>query len=831
MPSIPTIGSFDPPTTTADEAALQEHARTLVAHSGRIIGQGTAVMEQMNTTAVDFSELVAEPLKRNGQESLAASEIAMQGAVWGSTVTERWATDVTTFKETIAALEAEWAAAVAADFGAGPDPAAIAAAGQAKLAEMNARANEAYELLKANAATAGGMLTGGPTPANLQALAAGAGGASWLAFNVFGTAAGPPPVTGAEGAALADMILGHFANGTPLPPALFDVMRSLAQHAQNLQSGALGALSADQLAYLEQFFRGLDRPWNANLPIDTNMLYHLPEIIGNSGLSAGDQSLMLGAVGGGLLALSDHRLGGGSNRLPGTVQGLIGRYFGGGGTPAQDSANQLNALGAMLGATGHQGVGLERLQGGEELSAALTMSVADANSIPELVRAGAPVDEFLLGLNGFEEGARTELLGVATRHTEVNGQLLTGRTVHPDYGSDTPEFLVRSLFGHDWHDDGMAAAGLVNWISDPNLPEQYRDLATESAYTLFTVSTNEDVNGRWGAATTYGVLTDGFGAIGPFEAAPVGVANPHIAQAMARTAVSYLDYFDDSNTGGPNRLALSVDPRASDMYLNLQTRENFFELAMGDKGAADLLGTAAYARMIASAGEAHLWEGLPEAETHGANGGMLARLLDTGLTRMMEDATTDAEGVTAHNTQQAAWFRAGAAAVKELISELPVVRQLGDAGRIFMKELLEAPKWAPGAMQAEGWVWGSGRTPAIEDPGFGLDLESVKLGAAHSLVDALLKDPESGIDIRDVEAVDSRLVTTDDAGNTVLLPAEQLLGADIPPSQGDPEQQGNMQNREARQFLEEVLAESCYDDAGANLDEFVREFFARRESK
>ncbi|GAB3996536.1 hypothetical protein GCM10029992_16940 [Glycomyces albus] len=79
MPSIPTYGSFDPPESTADEDTLAAEAEALEANSGRIVGRGETLTGDMRGTAVDFSEIVSEPLRQEAGNSTAAYLAAMQG--------------------------------------------------------------------------------------------------------------------------------------------------------------------------------------------------------------------------------------------------------------------------------------------------------------------------------------------------------------------------------------------------------------------------------------------------------------------------------------------------------------------------------------------------------------------------------------------------------------------------------------------------------------------------------------------------------------------------------------------------------------------------------
>lgn len=821
MPPIPDVSSFVPPTTKANPAALDAEAEFLQASSTRIIGRGTEILGEMTSTAVEFSELVAAPLMREGGLSLDASRGAMQAAVYGSAITGQWAGHVREFNAEIERLTADWAAAVAAQFGkAGEPEPVIEAAGIAKLQEVNAAATAAHNLLLDRAKEAGSSLAGGPTPANLQALAA-ATGPSWMAYNLSGDPA-LIPMDSSGGEALARDLREALASGTVPAPLLqrMQTLQDIAARAQDLQArGSGNFLSAGELDFLEQFYKGMDQPLKPNLPIDTNALYHLPDILEHSGLSPAQHSMALGAVGGGLLALSDHRVGGGIRHLPDTVRGLIGRYFGVGGTAAKDPVNQLEALGDFLGATRSKDVGLDRLQGGEELSAGLTFAIADINANPALLNDGIGVDSQDLELSGVSDRARADILEAATRNIESNAQLLTGATVHPDYGSDTPEYLLRSLFGHKWEDGGEAAAGLVDWIPEQAVQDdpRMRQLATESAFQLITLATNDDAGGSW-PTSTYDVLTDGFGSIDRFEAAPLGIANPRIAEAMGRTAIAYLPIFEYAETGAPDHLRPANDG-SQEMYLSVPTREHFFELAMAHKDTSDLLGKAAYARML---GEVAVLtnDALDDhhAATTGANAAMLTNLLDKGYANIFTEARADADLATEQAAQHNSWFRAGAASLKEFVGGyVKAGRPLWDQ---LVRQLSEAPKSAPGVLQAHGWAWAGGDSPVEEARGSAIDPAQLRFHVSHALTEQLVREDPS--EVRDLFKADDRLVVPDGSKyGYALKPAWDLRIADLPADLDNPKHEGSRMNMvKATEDLERLMCPPLHEKVLAYLQSF-----------
>jgi hypothetical protein len=449
--------------------------------------------------------------------------------------------------------------------------------------------------------------------------------------------------------------------------------------------------------------------------------------------------------------------------------------------------------------------GLDRLEGGREYSAALTLAIADADA-------------------NFRVAAEDELINVlevSTRNRDANAALLTGGLRHPDYGKDSPEHVLRGIFGPQWKDDGRAASGLIDWIGTDATSDDKaeRDRAVASAYALFTTMGDDSKSEHWDQSA-HEFFSDGYGTIGTFEAAPIGAANPAIAMSMGKTAAAYLDIFSAADNGGDS--LPSFDNPVSRMYLSMDTRQNFVELVMGDPAAGDALGKAAYQHALVEAAYADKWQDTEAAKSQAMESGMLMGLLDVGFNRVFEDAQADADRATSLATQHSSWSRAGAAAAKELILELPGVKSLGTIANQTVRQITEGFKSFPAVGQAHDFVWEKGTKPDPADfkQTWDRSKEEYDLAVNHAVMQQLVKDPKSGISIADIEAVDPRLVE-----NGKLRSAEELLSANEAPVKGSVDK--NLDHRLATEQLHRLFDGKLSD----KLDQYLRDFDAQRKDQ
>jgi hypothetical protein len=824
-----TTASFIPPTTTADPGALATQAQTLMDQSGRIIGRGSEVAQQMTTTAVDFSELVAAPLKQHSGFSLQASERAMEGAAWGSTVTSRWSTEVQTFIDTTTALKTDWDTAVGNHFGISRSAYptveefhnAVNAAGAVKYQEVSTAANAAYDTFKAQAAAVGQQLAGGPTPANLQALAAGGAGGTWAMFNLFGAQAAPNLLDGAYGTTLAGLLASGLREDT-LTPQVRSSLQSLMALLGTANAGK--TLSADEMAFVENFLKGLDQPWPGHWSGQDTMLFALPDHLQTSTLSQVDQQLIMGAAGGGIIALSNSAYAKGAlPALPPSVQGLVDRYFGlkTDGSPLPlETKSQLLELGALFGAANEEG--LKDLKAGLPLSAALTLGVADTTPGTGPV----PPSELL------------NILDVSTRNHDANAALLTGDLTHPGFGSATPEHVLRGVFGRVWSDGGGAAAGLIDWIpgaltgNDPHLQRE----AAESYMSVFKTMTNMEAGGHWNESA-YTFFTDGYGELEGHQQAPIGVANKKIADALASSTIPFLHAFADPLAehivdgkvvelmSGMN---WTLDPAQRGMYFDMGGRARMFELIMGSPTAADSLGEAVYAQAYLDAAKLPDWTD-DEAVKHAEREGRLQGYLDSGYRNVQADGVEDADIATAQNKQNSAWMRAGAAVAKEVFTTHPALRAANWGWDLFVKEAFEIGKWGPNVTEAEGGLFSPEKKPSTPEDSVSLEDTTTRFG--YSIIESLVTDPASGRTLDELHRSHPELTseTAPQSGQWRLRPLEDLLLAYKPLDRTTHVYKIEEMQESFRNFLGPATA-ARYNDYLLFLDD-VRENYRETYSK
>ncbi|THV40137.1 hypothetical protein [Glycomyces buryatensis] len=840
-----TEASFKPTPTEADPGKLGEQVGFLRAHSTRIIGQGSDVSEKMYGTATQFSELVADPITREGGKFERASMDAMGGAVWGADVTDRWAVAVSTYIRDVEDLQDDWNAAVRSDFGVtleglvakgsitGGMPAdvqsrildnEIQAKGEAKLAQVEgdyAPVRAAYEQA---AEDTGRWLKGGPTPANLRELGNG-GAAGWALYNIFGADAAMP-LDAQDGKALAEKIAAMLKNGDELTPELreqLNLMLALAARAQSMQGLEDTQLAPGELGFLEAFFKGMDVRDITGGP-DNYLLYNVADHLKDLDFSDADQALVLGAMGGGLMTLSNSDFGGGMGRLPASLRRPL-EYLTFGNNDKRFNYNDytmyLEGLAPMLGSVrgaedidGKQIFG--RLQAGRELSTGLMWMIADTFD-----HENDPVLNHLNDLKN-PDSVVGDIMDIVTRDRNLNAQLLSGVIQHPDYGDDSTEHLLRGMFGHQWEDDGKSVSKLIDWIPAASRdidPALQRD-AAEAYFGLLDTMTNEEVGGHW-KDSAYTFFTDGFGEINGFKNAPLGVANPVISKSLADATVPYLDWFADPNAehlvGGekvefPTDLRWSIDPADRGGYITMQDRANMFELAMGSKSGAQSLGQAVYAKVYLdgsnlpewSDGDGHADLGKLVTDGDGAEAyanrtGRLLGFLDSGYNNVLADGTDDAKLSAAENKSQAAWMRAGSAIAKEVITSIPPVRGAKIGWELLAKQSLEMGKYGPNVAETDGWAFQGPDAPKKGDDG--VSLEDMKLKFGHNVVETLVQDPNSGRTVAELRELAPELTKKDADGNWVMRPADEVLIGNDPMKPKDEQYTADNALRDYRSFL------------------------------
>ncbi|GIG65905.1 TPR repeat region-containing protein [Phytomonospora endophytica] len=701
------------PDTDAEPGKLTTASGQFEDLGGRITGTGGSLHAEIRKGATTFSDLIADPIRDLAEKNKSSWQKAVQGSTWGAAVTAAWSENVTEFRTRRQEILDRWTAAAAADFGVTMDVTQPGMA-EAKAAErFNAEVDEkgaavkgelmrefqrVWNKLEEDAGERTTELKAGPTKATLATLV-DTGALGWAGFNLWG-AKSPTPLDGAAGKALADKINAALKRGEAPSAADMANFNALLAHAAYLQKNG-GTLSAGERAFLSSLFSGLDRKdMNKNFSnlITPGWLDAIKDKAAADGLRA--------ALGNGLLALSDERLGGGYDQLPEGVREILDAEQREGMNKG-DWGLGLSGLAGLLAATGGKYAAV-KLQGGAEFSALTTIRITQNLTDINIAR---------------DEKLALGALEAAFRNPRGAGDILTGK--YDDitgYGKDTNEWMMRELWGRKWPDDGKTVAGLIDWIpgaldsKDPGLSE----LAAKSAFEVYTTTTNVEKT-RWDESA-FQWMTDGFGRVGSDPAAPLASRNPFVTGAIGDLIGHDLDdVFGDAKDGVETRLD------GGKISLDWETRERLFEIAMADKGTADRLGKAIYADIIKEAGGIENWSP-GEGQGFGSKNGTLANLLDAGLARLQADTgdglndATDAAKAAKDEQRVVRWANMGAAVLKEAVLAIPGVDKAGDMTKLGTKVFFELAKTAPGSAHTEGW-WnlretGTGISGEKAVPGF-----------------------------------------------------------------------------------------------------------------
>ncbi|GLZ80173.1 hypothetical protein Afil01_49800 [Actinorhabdospora filicis] len=631
--------------TKADEAAVSGEANTLMSLAGRITGRGGELRDAINAGAMEFSDIVADPIEARNRDNVTSWVSGTQATVFGSSILTAWAGEVGTFKRELAALDTRYAEGVNRIFeigtggpGEGANSVGRNAAQKSLEAELTAEAVRLRAKFDTDTESRGAQLRSGPTTEVLKALVSD-GTMKWAAFNLWG-AKGAVPLDGKDAKKLAEMLVAKLKGGGKLTQAdreLLINLQALAGHALWMQKHG-GNLSKGELAYLKTLFGELNRGYNGD---DTpfrgdSALLNIDAWLKGSGYGAADQSLIRGALGGGLLALSDDGIGGGYELLPSDVRrSLEAELPETWDIPAGEGAEgfwraEFVPLAALLGAA-------PALQGGLKFSGLLTLRSAEYASMLDEKEDVEPLQT---------------LLGVATRNHEAVREVLTGGYRTERFGADTPEFVLRQLFGkNDWTDGGAAAAKLVDWIpaASRGSDSYERYLAGVSSAAVIDILTNTHKT-AWDQSA-FQFFTDSGGRIGDATDVPMGVANPKISQALGDVASAYLQSFGgrDGVEGAKTQWGYMVSGPNGEVWvpdklqIDPDDRARFFQLIVADPKAAAQLGNDILGTMYRNTGDMVGTDDPGARGSLAATSGRLLGYFDAALKNNMLDAVGDHE--------------------------------------------------------------------------------------------------------------------------------------------------------------------------------------------
>jgi hypothetical protein len=594
----------------ADPGQINGQARTLAQEADRTIDQ-RAVTENAFSPAIANWDGIAAPELRNSPEPVkrSAQEVATNLA-WLQFPLQRWAQIVTAFNGEVDRINSSLSASMA-EANRATDPTGEPASGDVIAEKRQNAHNEAVaawhrafdQHITPGQGEVAGLISRGPTPDNLRRVA-GIPALGWAPFALFrdpgnpGMPMVPPPLTGDDGRRAAEMIQRSL-NGRAGPEEFrngMELLRMVTDHAHYAQQHGL-RLSDNELAFLTAFYGTLGRDV-FKLPGYINADKHDYDENGRhlfgwgidhaDGYSDDDQRWMLAAAGTGILALSDERMGGGfvDDRhrygLPRDTWDLlhnpaikVSDEQAGTAFWISVDDNRLGDFGALADMV-HAAP--SDMHGGTRFSELVTERSAEIASVLDryekdpggLHTPGVQVaiDKDLTDWSRDDRHLR-DLLDVSTRNHEANYNLLTGKTHDPmtrvastigDQNTmlNDRQFLVSSLFGREWSDDGRAAGGLVDWIGDDSLkPGEAGAHAREAYIDLTNLSTDttkfEVPDGRGGHTDKnfFTMMAEDFRQ------------NPAVSTAYSRAAMPNMDLFAHPLDSGDSQWNRG-DPQLSD---------------------------------------------------------------------------------------------------------------------------------------------------------------------------------------------------------------------------------------------------------------------------
>jgi len=582
--------------TKANEAVVRANSEQLFGLAGRITGRGTDLKGTIDKGAMEFSSLVADPIESVNGDNAKVWQEGTQASFFGGTVLGQWAGEVETFTTALEALEERYRTGLNKIFEIGTGGPGEGAASTGRLqaqdnleAELTREATRLREAFDSDTEKRGGQMANGPTPEVLKELVTD-GDMGWAGWNLWGAKA-PVPLDAKDGEKLAEMLAAKLRDGDKLTDAdreLLIQLQALAGHALWMQKNG-GDLTKNELGFLKALYNGLDtdkrgyeKPFHGD-----SLLLQIPGWLKDGGYSEGDIELVQEALGGGLLAVSDEGIGGGFGMLPSDVQNILNAEVDPDfhDIPAGEGAegfwrNQFVPLAALLGAAP------ATIKGGMEMSAKLTLRSAEYSSMLDETEDIEPLQD---------------LLDVSTRNHEANRAILEGGYRNEKYGADTPEFVLRQLFGkQDWTDKGEAASSLIDWIPESAKSEDAyeRELAGYSAAALIDITTNTTESSHF-KDTAFEFFTNAGGEIGDDKAAPMGQRNPFVAQAMGEVAGTYLDSWGKFDPGK----GLTTEWSLGHLSVDHNDRSRFFQLIAADPTARGRLGDDILAQLAMNAGD------------------------------------------------------------------------------------------------------------------------------------------------------------------------------------------------------------------------------------
>jgi hypothetical protein len=489
------------PSATAEElSARAEDFRSLF---GRITGSSGELYSGFNSTSMTFSDLIASDIQAAGainrdqwSEALLACSVAAE-------IIDEWGENVEWYRDRIESYRSQLRT-TAPYLDSGDDANGSGDSSRAIfVASLQTMADQDWATLEEKAEDRSSELNAGTDPSNVAKLI-DSGRLGWLPYNLMGDRM-PMPLDGetgdADGKTLEELIESGSISGGEYNRIMrnIDLLNERAESA--LRRGE--ELSKYEIEYLESVFKALEGLEATRETEGGNGVIAIPELIEENISDEGTKEAVLAALGAGILALSNEKLGGGDSHLPESVSSTArGPHLG--DPPNQDVllregefGQDLTNLSILLGSAS------ERMEGGVEFSQNITLSMG---ALLDEGPGSMAKEEILLSAG---DETISALLDVATLNAEANHGILTGEYANEDLTEEQVERIIDVFLSHGekvdrsettedieefelYESDGFTQ--IFDWISDPsiNSDQETQQLAAESVAALVNHMTSPE---------------------------------------------------------------------------------------------------------------------------------------------------------------------------------------------------------------------------------------------------------------------------------------------------------------------------------------------------
>ncbi|WP_028648831.1 hypothetical protein [Nocardiopsis sp. CNT312] len=685
-----------------DSDRVYECAADLDVLTARVLGRADDLNGSFDSAADQFTDVIAWDIRGLSEEDLQNWRDAAVSVTYAATVAEMWADTVKAFHSERDAQISTWDGALAekvgsvpskyrdahitssypqvdgwwfTDWGTGDEQRCRTLYDELVTVRegLITREQTNWQNLQDGADEVRTMLEQGPTPENVRTLMA-AGNAGWAFFNIdparYASLIEDGELTPENAEEFAGELNAYWSGDRPLDDRYHEIMLVLSvvggNARQSQQNGT--PLSDREMDFLEEFYAHLEEPYFRDGVGGGIMVY--PDLMNESDMSEEEREEALGALGDGLLALSDPDLGGGYDMLPQSfVNAVEGPWINAdseGRVPSTPvgMGMDMKALSAFLAHTD------EDMEGGYGLSTNLQLSTGaflDAwGDVPD--PDGVMPDSEQL----------SHILGAATRNEDANYYVLTGDHLNEEPGVEygDKDLRIQALDGtltYEWHDHGHTARQLTDWLAEDIHSEdaEVRQRAGDAFAGFMETVTGE----LHGSLVNTGVdVTEGDNE---YSNASFTQFNGELADSFADIFDAHIYSFADSDVLEDNEPATGIgDFNADKSFVSMgaEERATYMQLLMGnDETAGRVVNSVDVYQQI----EAAAFFGSGQDEETARGGGQLQALLEEALRRESADRSTDLDEQIDRETQIAEFVVGEAAGLSERI---PVIGTAASKG-------------------------------------------------------------------------------------------------------------------------------------------------------